>query len=189
MVVYNPLSQERTDIVEADVDCTEEPEGLRVMGPDGREVLSQILSYDSQGKRLKFLFAATVPSLGCAVYDVRIGEPSQLTSDLTADTSTQQISNGRYRVTVNKQGDIGQVYDLLNNRALVSTTRQQMIYDHEDTWPAWEISYTDVCRTPSETLGSNAQVTLVEDGPLRKSYRVERQCAGSTFVQYIRMND
>ena len=188
MVVYNPLSQERTDIVEADVDCTEEPEGLRVMGPDGREVLSQILSYDSQGKRLKFLFAATVPSLGCAVYDVRTGEPSQLTSDLTADTSTQQISNGRYRVTVNKQGDIGQVYDLLNNRALVSTTRQQMIYDHEDTWPAWEISYTDVCRTPSETLGSNAQVTLVEDGPLRKSYRVERQCAGSTFVQYIRMN-
>ena len=90
MVVYNPLSQERTDIVEADVDCTEEPEGLRVMGPDGREVLSQILSYDSQGKRLRFLFAATVPSLGCAVYDVRLGEPSQLTSDLTADTSTQQ---------------------------------------------------------------------------------------------------
>ncbi|MGN0232930.1 MAG: glycoside hydrolase family 38 C-terminal domain-containing protein [Bacteroidaceae bacterium] len=188
MVVYNPLSQDRTDVVEAEVYCLEEPDGLRVMDPEGKEVLSQIISFNSQTRRLRFLFAATVPSLGCAVFDVRLGEPSQLTSDLTVNTSTRQISNGRYRITVNAQGDIGQLYDLQNNRALMSTVRQQMIYDHEDTWPAWEVSYTDVCRTPSEVLGSNADIVLVEDGPLRKSYRIERQKSGSTFVQYIRMN-
>lgn len=187
MVVYNPLSQERTDVVEAEMECDTRPDGLRVLGPDGEEVLSQVLSYDSNSHRLRFLFAATVPSLGCAVYDIRLGEPSQLTSTLTADASTRQMNNGRYRVIVGNQGDVGQVYDLKNKRALLNTVRQQMIYDHEDTWPAWEVSYTDVCRAPSATLGSGAQVTLVEDGPLRKSFRVERSSAGSTFVQYIRM--
>lgn len=188
MVVYNPLSQNRTDIVEAEIECTTEPHGLRVVGPDGQEVLSQVLSYNNKTQRLKFLFAATVPSLGCAVFDVRLGEPSQLTSDLTINPSTRQISNGRYRITINTQGEVGQLYDLQNKRALMSAVQQQMIYDHEDTWPAWEVSYTDVCRTPSEILGSNANIILVEDGPLRKSYRIERQKSGSTFVQYIRMN-
>lgn len=187
MVVYNPLSQERTDVVEAEMECDTRPDGLRVLGPDGEEVLSQVLSYDSNSHRLRFLFAATVPSLGCAVYDIRLGEPSQLTSTLTANASMRQMNNGRYRVMVSSQGDVGQVYDLKNKRALLNTVRQQMIYDHEDTWPAWEVSYTDVCRAPSATLGSGAQVTLVEDGPLRKSFRVERSMAGSTFVQYIRM--
>lgn len=188
MVVYNPLSHDRTDVVEAEMDCPAEPAGVRVLGPDGKEVLSQVLSYDAATHHLRFLFAATVPSLGCAVYDIRTDESSQLTSSLTVDGEKRQMSNGRYRVTVNSQGEVGQVYDLLNSRALLNPVRQQMIYDHEDTWPAWEISYTDVCRTPSDILGSNAQVTLVEDGPLRKSFRVERTCAGSTFVQYIRMS-
>ena len=74
MVVYNPLSQERTDVVEAEMECNTRPDGLRVLGPDGREVLSQVLSYDPKAHRLRFLFAATVPSLGCAVYDIRLGE-------------------------------------------------------------------------------------------------------------------
>ncbi len=187
LVVYNPLSQERTDVVEAEVDCASEPGGVRVFGPDGQEVLSQVLSYDSKSHRLRLLFAATVPSLGCAVYDIRMGEPSQLTSTLTVNASTRQMSDGRYRVTVGAHGDVSQVYDLEHKRALLSPVRQQMIYDHEDTWPAWEVSYTDICRSPSALLGSGAQVTLVEDGPLRKSFRVERSQAGSTFVQYIRM--
>lgn len=188
MVVYNPLSQNRTDVVEAEVDYPTRPIGVRVLSPDGKEVLSQMTSYNEQTKRLHFIFAADVPSLGYAVYDVRIGESSQLSSVLTADATKQQMSNERYRVTVSGQGDVSQVYDLQNKRALLGAVRQQMIYDHEDSWPAWEISYTDVCRTPSETIGRGAKVTLVEDGPLRKSFRIERNQAGSTFVQYIRMS-
>ena len=187
MLVYNPLSQERTDVVEAEVDCPDGAAGVRVLGPDGREVLSQVLSHDGRSGRLRLLFAATVPPLGYAVYDIRPGEPSTLTSSLTANAQARQMSDGRYRVTVSAQGDVAQVYDLANKRALLGAVRQQMIYDHEDTWPAWEVSYTDVCRAPEAQPGSDARVTLVEDGPLRKSFRVWRSQDGSTFVQYIRM--
>ena len=191
VVVYNPLSHERTDIVEGSLYVGRMQTGVRVFGPDGDEVLSQVTGYDMQTRRLHFIFQATVPSLGYAVYDVRLGEKSELTSPLSCEVSagSHKMSNGRYRVTVNSGGDISNLYDLENNRALINTAvRQQFIYDHEDTWPAWEISYTDECRTPSAFVSGDAKIELVEDGPLRKSLRVERQKEGSTFVQYIRMN-
>jgi len=191
IVVYNPLSHERTDIVEGSVDCRTYQNAVRVLDPDGNEVLSQVTGYDRSTRQLHFIFAATVPSLGYAVYEARVGENPTLTSDLTIEesASTRKMSNGRYRVTVNTNGDISNLYDLKNSHSLISSAvRQQLIYDHEDTWPAWEVSYTDVCRTPSSYVLGDAEIELVEDGPLRKSLRVKRQKEGSTFVQYIRMN-
>lgn len=191
IVVYNPLSHERTDIVEGSVFAETYQNSVRVLDPDGNEVLSQVLRYDLAKRRLYFIFAATVPSLGYAVYEARVGERSTLSSDLSYEDSgtSQKMSNGRYRVTVNSSGDISNLYDLKNTRTLInSAIRQQLIYDHEDTWPAWEVSYTDICRSPSSYVSGNAEIELVENGPLRKSLKVTRQKDGSTFVQYIRMN-
>lgn len=189
IIVYNPLSHNRQDIVEGSMPCDSEPYSLRVVGPDGREVLSQITGYDAGEGKVSFIFAADVPSLGCAVYDVRLGESSGLESPLTVDEDERRISNGSYTVTINANGDISKVYDEEGKRSLINgAVRQMMIYDHEDTWPAWEISYTDVCRTPSAYVSGNADIRLVERGPLRTSFRIERSKEGSTFVQYVRMN-
>lgn len=189
MVVYNPLSHDRTDIVEGSMACPRRPYDMRVIGPDGAEVLSQITGYDEKTGRVSFIFAATVPSLGYAVYDIRLGEKCEMCSDLSVDKASRQLFNGRYRITINANGDIQKLYDEKNSRSLInSPVRQQMIYDHEDTWPAWEISYTNLCKTPSAYVSGDADITLVEDGPLRKSFRICRQTAGSTFIQYIRMN-
>ena len=191
IAVYNPLSHERTDIVEGSVFAETYQNSVRVLDPDGNEVLSQVLRYDLAKRRLYFIFAATVPSLGYAVYEARVGEKSTLSSDLSYEDSgtSQKMSNGRYRVTVNSNGDISNLYDLKNTRTLInSAIRQQLIYDHEDTWPAWEVSYTDICRSPSSYVSGNAEIELMENGPLRKSLKVTRQKDGSTFVQYIRMN-
>lgn len=191
IVVYNPLSHERTDIVEGSLYTGRFQSAVRVLDPDGNEVLSQVTGYDFPTRRLHFIFAATVPSLGYAVYEARVGEKSSLASDLTYTETgnNRRLSNGRYRVTVNANGDISNLYDEKNFRTFISSAvRQQLIYDHEDTWPAWEISYTDVCRTPSSYVSKAVEMELVEDGPLRKSLRIKRQQEGSTFVQYVRMN-
>ncbi len=191
IVVYNPLSHERTDIVEGSVYTGRMQTKVRVLDPEGNEVLSQVTGYDFATHSLHFIFAATVPSLGYAVYEARIGEESSLTSDLSVEigNSQKRMANGKYRISVNSNGDISNLYDLQNRRTLInSAIRQQLIYDHEDTWPAWEVSYTDVCRTPSSYVSKNVEIELVEDGPLRKSLKVKRQQEGSTFIQYIRMN-
>lgn len=187
VVVYNSLSFQRTDIVEARLTMPAKPEGLRVFDKDGKEVLSQISSYDEKTGEVVFLFAATVPSLGYAVYDVRFGEASQLTSSLRMDRLSHQLSNGNYRLTLSETGDPSQLIDLANNRQVLSASQLQMIYDHEDTWPSWEISYTDILRTPT-AVNENVSITKAEDGPLRKSFRVVKEKDGSQFVQYIRMN-
>lgn len=187
VVVYNPLSFQRTDIVEARLTMPAKPEGLRVFDKDGKEVLSQISSYDDRTGEVVFLFAATVPSLGYAVYDVRFGEVSQLTSSLEMDRRSRQLSNGNYRLTLSETGDPSLLIDLANNRQVLSASQLQMIYDHEDTWPSWEISYTDILRTPT-AVDENVSITKAEDGPLRKSFRVVKEKDGSQFVQYIRMN-
>lgn len=187
VVVYNPLSFQRTDIVEARLTMPAKPEGLRVFDKDGKEVLSQISSYDEKTGEVVFLFAATVPSLGYAVYDVRFGEASQLTSSLQMNRRSRQLSNGNYRLTLSETGDPSQLIDLANNRQVLSASQLQMIYDHEDTWPSWEISYTDILRTPT-AVNENVNITKAEDGPLRKSFRVVKEKDGSQFVQYIRMN-
>lgn len=187
VVVYNPLSFQRTDIVEARLTMPAKPEGLRVFDKDGKEVLSQISSYDDTTGEVVFLFAATVPSLGYAVYDVRFGEASQLTSSLEMNRRSRQLSNGNYRLTLSETGDPSQLIDLANNRQVLNASQLQMIYDHEDTWPSWEISYTDILRTPT-AVNENVSITKAEDGPLRKSFRVVKEKDGSQFVQYIRMN-
>ena len=191
VVVYNPLSHERTDIVEGSLYVKRYQDAVRVLDPDGNEVLSQVTGYDYATRRLHFIFAATVPSLGYAVYEARVGERSELPSELATEESggIRKMSNGRYRVTINANGDISNLYDIKGNHTIInSPVRQQLIYDHEDTWPAWEVSYTDVCRTPSSYVSKNVETELVEDGPLRKSLKVTRRQEGSTFVQYIRMN-
>ncbi len=187
IVVYNPLSQQRTDIVEGEMACETEPAGIRVFDKDGKEVLSQVTGYDSGSKTLKFIFAATVPSLGYSLYSVKTGEASSLTSDLTIDETSRTIDNGKYRVELNSKGD-PRIVNAKTSSTIMNNSRMQMLSDYEGSWPAWEISYNTVKQSVNTYVDENVDIRLAENGPLRKSFRVQRTKNGSTFVQYIRMS-
>ena len=191
VIVYNPLSFVRTDIVEASVHADRRPSPLAVsvFAPDGKEVLAQVTGYDEAAQRLKFIFAATVPSLGMAVYDVRIGTPSSLTGSLFQNASTLTLGNGAYSVTLNKStGNVQSLMRTRDRRKLVANCSQQMLHDNSTTWPSWEIKYSDVAAQPYATVDDVVSITPAEVGPLRSSFRVERQKEGSRFVQYVSMN-
>ena len=83
--------------------------------------------------------------------------------------------------TLDSKGDCN-LYDVVNKRLLMSAPSMQMLDDESTTWPAWEITYNTVSGTPVATVNENVEITLAEDGPLRKSFRVQRTKAGSTFV-------
>lgn len=191
IVVYNPLSFNRTDITEASVHVGSRPNPLAVSvyGPDGKEVLSQVTGYDEAGQNLKFIFAATVPSLGMAVYDVRIGTRSAMKSSLSQNAAALTLDNGAYRVTLNKaSGDVQSLSRDEDGRQFVATCSQQMLHDNSTSWPSWEIKYADVAAQPYATVNDVVGITPAEAGPLRSSFRVERQKDGSRFVQYVSMN-
>ncbi|HMH43321.1 MAG TPA: hypothetical protein VK557_07560, partial [Pyrinomonadaceae bacterium] len=82
VVVYNPLNIEREDIVEANINFLNgPPRAVRVAGPDGKEVPSQITNG-------KVLFAAKVPSVGFAVYDVQPADSFLSAGDLKVTESS-----------------------------------------------------------------------------------------------------
>jgi alpha-mannosidase len=81
VVVYNPLAIAREDIVEAEVSFPGGmPKAIRVTGPDGKDVASQI----SNGK---VIFVAKAPSAGYAVYDVLPAESPMPTTSIRPATS------------------------------------------------------------------------------------------------------
>jgi alpha-mannosidase len=188
IVVYNPLNIDREDVVEAAVPFTNgTPQAVRVYGPDGKEVLSQL---KTEHGATKVLFPARVPAVGYAVYQV---EPAQ--TSVTAERDKQALSvsesgleNGRYRVRLDQNGDVAGIFDKSIGKELLSApARLALQTEKPHDWPAWNMDWTDQSRPPRAYVSGPAKVSIVENGPVRVALRVERETEGSKFVQSIRL--
>ncbi|HSE33929.1 MAG TPA: glycoside hydrolase family 38 C-terminal domain-containing protein, partial [Pyrinomonadaceae bacterium] len=167
VVVYNPLNITREDLVEATVSFPNGvPKAVRVVGPDGTEVPSQI----SNGK---ILFVAKVPSVGFAVYDV---QPAESPSSSTLKVSESSLENARYRVRLDNNGDVSSIFDKRTSRELLSAPiRLAISTDNPRQWPAWNMDFEDVQRAPRSFVSGSAKISIVEEGPARGSVAVVRE--------------
>ena len=181
IVVYNPLNTTREDVVEATINF---PHGLparvRVVGPDGSEVPAQV----SNGK---VLFSAKVPAVGYAVYDVQPAGSPGAASDLKVTESS--LENSRYRVTIDKRGDVSSIFDKqLNHELLSAPIRLAISTDNPRQWPAWNMDFEDEQRAPRSFVSGDPKIRVVETGPVRVAIEVERETEGSKFVQTVRLS-
>lgn len=184
LVVYNPLSIDREDVVRATVHYTGgAPTAVRVYGPDGEEVPSQMVSQEDGA--FEILFLAEVPALGFGVFDVRSApEPSALATGLSVDASS--LENERYRVSIDANGDVASIYDKAADQELLSAPARFLLFDDMSiTWPAWEIGYDTMMDPPRTVVGDPAQVEIVESGPVRVALEITRTADESTFVQRV----
>ncbi len=184
VVVYNPLSIPREDIVEANLSFPSRPAYIRVYDKAGTEVPAQILSYE--GGILKFIFAATVSSLSYEVYDARASaDPSGFISSLKV--SNNHIENSIYKVVIDGNGDVSSIVDKRIGKELLSSpVRLGMLNNISSFWPSWEITPETVKATPQAYVGSPT-LSIAENGLLRGAIKITRQSNGSTFVQYLRL--
>ncbi len=181
IVVYNPLSIDRQDIVEAVVDFAEgAPKAVRVTGPDGKDVPAQL----AEGK---VVFLATVPSVGFATYDVQPATSSTRASSLAITESS--LENARYRVQVNGDGDVSSIFDkALKKELLASPARLALQTEKPHDWPAWNMDWADQKKPPRGYVHGPAKVRIVETGPARVSLEITRETEGSKFVQTVRLS-
>jgi alpha-mannosidase len=180
IVIFNPLNIAREDLVEASIDFSNGmPTSVNVIAPDGEEVPSQI----SNGK---VVFAAKVPSVGYAVYDVQPGAGATHTELKVSETFLENIY---YRVTLNAEGDIASIFDKSLNRELLSApARLAISYDNPEHWPAWNMDWDQEQAAPKAYVSGPAKIRVVENGPARVAIEVSRETGGSTFVQTIRLS-
>ena len=175
IVVYNPLSIAREDVVEATVPLP----SARVFGPDGKEVPAQISGN-------KVLFLARVPSVGYAVYDVRRAGSQPAASRLQVTSSS--LENDRYRIQVNSDGDIAGIFDKKSKRELIAAPiRLALQTEKPHDWPAWNMDWADQQKPPRAYVEGPATVKIVESGPARVALAITRDFEGSKFVQTIRL--
>ncbi len=181
VVVFNPLNIEREDVVEANLTFAGgPPRAVRVVGPDGKEVPSQM----SNGK---VLFPAKVPSVGYAVYDVQPADSFLSAGDLKVTESSME--NARYRITVDKKGDVSSIFDKQINRELLSAPiRLAISTDNPRQWPAWNMDFEDNQRAPRNFVSGDPKIHVAEAGPVRVAIEVERETEESKFVQTIRLS-
>jgi alpha-mannosidase len=185
LVVFNPLSVEREDPVEARL-AVPEGVGVQVYDASGNPVPTQIL--DRKEGQVRILFPARVPSAGVAVFSAATGAvPVAESVDLKI--SDRGIENARYRVKVNKDGDIYSICDKAADEELFeSPARMTFTYEKPDIYPAWNMLWTDRQQPPRGHAGKPAAIRIVENGPVRVALEVQREEENSILVQTIRLS-
>lgn len=186
VVVYNPLNVEREDVVEATVSFPGGvPQAVRVVGPDGREAPAQLKGVKNDVATV--LFLANVPSVGFAVYDVQPAEGPAPSSLLKVTESS--LENARYRVRIERNGDVSSIYDKELKRELLSSpARLAFQTEIPEDYPAWSMDWADQQKPPRGYVAGPARVHIAEDGPVRVALEVEREAEGSRFVQTLRLS-
>src|SRR5271157_3633659 len=200
VVVFNQLNIPRQDLVEVDdlpfgsttimkenkvVLSAPPPAGVRVVGPDGKEVPAQ-LGQGSDG-RARVLFLASVPSVGYAVYDIQPSDAATPASS-ALKVSESSLENDRYRLKIDENGDVSSIFDKKLGRELLSgPLRLAISTDNPQHWPAWNMDFEDEQRPPRAYVGGPAHLRVVENGPARVAVEVTRDAEGSRFVQIIRL--
>jgi len=179
VLVFNPLSWERTGIVELELP-EGIPENVIVLDNFKEEIPSQIETF-RYGKKRKVLFTAeNVPSIGYKVYYIT-KRSSKSEYKTAVSHSDLTIENEFYRVSVNPEtGNIAEIYDKENNRNVLPSGEEanvlQLLEDIPDHYDAWNIQYTG--RTWE--LNKAKSVKLVSTGPVKNILRIKKEFLGGS---------
>ncbi|MFZ0922138.1 MAG: glycoside hydrolase family 38 C-terminal domain-containing protein, partial [Candidatus Acidiferrales bacterium] len=192
VVVFNPLSIAREDVAEANLAFDDgAPKAVRVIGPDGNEVPSQVEegAGNSESEGAKVLFLAKVPSVGFAVYHVELSDNASTESSPELRVTDSSLENARYRIEVNSDGDVSSIYDKKLDRELLSASMRLAFQDEKPSqWPAWNMDWSDQSQPPRAFVEGVVKKTIVENGPVRVALRIEREGEGSKFAETIRLS-
>jgi alpha-mannosidase len=181
VVVYNPTSIEREDVVEAWVAGA--GASVKVTDASGKDVAAQVIGSDSSRTHVAFL--AKAPSVGFITYSVTLS-PAAAQPQAVLKVQEKSLENDRYVVTLNDDGDIASVLDKKAHRELLSgPSRLGLYYENPAQWPAWNQDWADRQRPAKSFVSGPANFKVVENGPARIAVEVTRHAEGSTFVQRI----
>ncbi|MBN1292735.1 MAG: discoidin domain-containing protein [Candidatus Latescibacteria bacterium] len=195
-VVFNPLPQERTDIVRMNVDVYgHESAGFRILDFLGREVAFQRVTTESSGESrdetVEVVFVADkVPSLGYSVcYVVPIQTIPERKPNNVSGNENPVIDNNFYHIELTGGGiaslvdkELGQ--DILNTDKFLGGELFGM--QSEGNGAGEFASVQQPTMEGFERLSNYApRWNLIEDGPVRTVFRTECLTRHCTVVQHI----
>jgi alpha-mannosidase len=199
VLVFNPLSWPREDVVELETQLPGPAKQIAVSDSKGKPAAAQLLSIDPQTHRARFLLLANAPALGYNTYFVRaVTSPVQLTTSLKASADT--LENELIRLKIDSQtGCITSLLDKLKNQEALAPPETntggsknaicgnllQAFVDKPKQWDAWNIDAD--FENQHWDIDKADEVKLLENDPLRAVIRIKKHFQNSTFIQDVTM--
>ncbi len=204
LVVYNPQSWDRTDLVTAEISALPRCR-QRMVAVHGEERHSRA---DSEASGRSWMLAKPpqwplsrnkVPQMGLKLYRLHAGDrasPSSTSTVQVGEKPRPYLENEFLRVEIDPEtGNIAELYDKTNKReaftgegnsltAWEDTAEQAMKTSKEYAGPAWDIGLTG----KKWDIDKGARVEITEQGPARATIRVVHRFRDSNFTQDISLD-
>ena len=185
IVVYNPVARPREDIVTADLEYFVLPASIAVFDKNGKETPSQVIT--KSGTKLTVIFQAEVPSMGMTVYDIRETNPGKGATALVG--TNRSLENSYYKVRFADNGDILSIWDKKESKEILSKPAQLEFQQEQPAqWPAWNMDWKDRQKAPIDYMNHDAEMSLVEQGPVRVTLQVKRKGQNSEITQLFSLS-
>jgi alpha-mannosidase len=199
LVVYNPQSWDRTDLVTAEVSAFSLPSRMAAVFGDEKVPVQILKAPAKAGARetatVAFV-AEKVPQMGLKLYRLvaDTGNSKPTASSLHVGSKPRPyLENEFLRIEINPEtGNIARLYDKTNNHeafhgegnfltAWEDTAEQARKTSKEYAGPAWDVGFTG----KKWEIDKVARVEITEQGPVRATLRVVRRFRDSEFTQDI----
>lgn len=193
LVVFNPLSWERTDRVVLEYPRSRPVgETLKILDSQGKDIPAEI-EKDKDSQRLTIAFIARdIPPLGYRVYSMVniIGEAQNRADDSQLKAKGETLENRFYKIVVNREtGNIKSIYGKLLGKEFVREGEEanilQVYEDRPENWDAWNIGYTG----RMWELNRADSVEIVKTSPVRVVIRVKKSFLGLEKARYSPTED
>jgi alpha-mannosidase len=185
LIVYNPVSIEREDVVTAELAYAKVPVNIKVFDKNDNEVPSQIVA--SAGNKLTIIFLAKLPPAGLTLFDVR--ETTEKPAESKLAVTDQTLENSFFRIRINSNGDIANIYDKTAKREVLSKPATlDFQRERPSQWPSWNMDWNDRKNPPFDYMNKDVTVKVVEQGPVRVSLQVTKKGQNSEISQIISLS-
>jgi len=206
VLVFNPLSWTRTDQIDVEAQFPGPVRGVTAVDPDGKPVLTHVLSVDSQTNRVKLrILAENIPATGYKL--IRLlpaSEAKAKRAQALLLATAGSLENDFVRLKVDsKTGCITSLVDKRSNKEALALPVQsegspaatpdgqpcgnllQAFVDKPKRWDAWNVD-ADFVKQHTDLIQAD-EVKLVEHTPMRAVIRVRHHFQNSSFIQDITM--
>lgn len=181
VVVYNPHSWSVSQMVEAEFNFHQKPEGITLLDPSGNEVQYSFIKKSGDELNYKILFNANeIPAMGFKTFEVVERKSANQISDLVVGENS--IENSHYKIKWDENGLTSIFNKSLQKEVLKSSGNILRLY--EDNGNSWNLGLTG----NEFKINTLKNPEIIYNSPLSIVVKWEDYHKRSKFVRYMIVN-
>lgn len=175
IVVFNPLSWERSDVAKVDVPDNYQ-ENMELYDNKGKEVVYEVVDGEI------YFTGESIPPLGYKTFYLREGNRKKAGHGVKITENS--IENEYLKITVESEtGNILSIFDKVNKREILEKDKGgnvlEAFEDIPSEWDAWNIGYTG----EEWKIENVKNISVKSESPLKSVLSITREFNKSRFVQ------